>query len=685
MSKHKYIDRICCFIIVLAILGTAVFVNLDNNSVKNETDSNQQPYEDKIFATDTVHSIDIIMNEEDWNEFLENATAEEYVSCTLVIDGETYKNVAIRAKGNTSLSSVASYGNNRYSFKVEFDHYTDENTYYGLDKLILNNVIQDNTYMKDYLTYQLMNKMGADAPLCSYTNITVNGEEWGLYLALESVEDSFLTRNYGSNTSGDLYKPDSMSMGGGKGNGKGFEWDDSDSETDNNQAKQMQQPDHNSKITQSADEMQAPQGAGDSRQGFSPPDGQGMPDNQNENSSKSFQDQTKDQGNPGGMGGMGSDDVCLVYSDDEYNSYSNIFDNAKTTVTDADKDRLISSIKQLNQGENLDEVVNVDEVLRYFVVHNFVVNFDSYTGSMIHNYYLYEEDGLLSMIAWDYNLAFGTFSAGDMGGKALGNTDASQSGDTTSDSNATNVSSSTATNTATSMVNFPIDTPVSGGDLDSRPMIAKLLENEEYMNLYHQYFTEFMSNYFENGYVENLINDTAEMIAPYVEKDTTKFCTYDEFESGVKALKEFCSLRAESVKGQLEGTIPATSEGQEDDSNSLIDASSLNLSDMGSMGSGGGQDMKNSKNTSSIQQKSADSTANSTQIAPSMPDITEQSKQNMPDMSNMPSMQNVQNGSQNGTGKASSYSKSNIILLSISVGTMVLAILFIWRFKRRRK
>ena len=48
--------------------------------------------------------------------------------------------------------------------------------------------------------------------------------------------------------------------------------------------------------------------------------------------------------------------------------------------------------------------MDVDEVIRYFVVHNFVCNFDSYTGSMIHNYYLYEEDGQLSMIPWDYNL-----------------------------------------------------------------------------------------------------------------------------------------------------------------------------------------------------------------------------------------------------------------------------------------
>ena len=92
---------------------------------------------------------------------------------------------------------------------------------------------------------------------------------------------------------------------------------------------------------------------------------------------------------------MSSDDTLLVYTDDDYDSYSNIFDNAETDITDADKDRLIESLKQLNEGENIEEVVNIDEVIRYFVVHNFVCNFDSYTGSMIHNYYLYGEDGQL--------------------------------------------------------------------------------------------------------------------------------------------------------------------------------------------------------------------------------------------------------------------------------------------------
>ena len=141
-----------------------------------------------------------------------------------MIDGESYRNIGIRAKGNTSLSTVASLGSERYSFKIEFDQYDSSITYHGLDKLSLNNLIQDSTMMKDYLTYTMMNEFDVAAPLCSYVYITVNGKDWGLYLAVEGVEDSFLERNYGSGY-GELYKPDSMNFGGGRENGKDFDLD----------------------------------------------------------------------------------------------------------------------------------------------------------------------------------------------------------------------------------------------------------------------------------------------------------------------------------------------------------------------------------------------------------------------------------------------------------------------------
>ena len=227
---------------------------------------------------------------------------------------------------------------------------------------------------------------------------------------------------------------------------------------------------------------------------FTPPTG-GMPENNGGNQPGDF------------GGGMVSSDVKLQYTDDDFDSYSNIFDSAKTDIS------------------------------------------DSYTGSMIYNYYLYEEDGQLSMIPWDYNLAFGTFQGGD----------------------------------AKEQVNYPIDTPVSGG-MDDRPMISWIFADEEYTELYHQIFAEFLSRTDFSA----IISDTAELIAEYVEKAPTKFCTYEEIEAGVAAITQFCTLRAESVSGQLGGSIPSTSEGRSADSSSLVDTGSLVLSDMGSMNMGGG-------------------------------------------------------------------------------------------------
>lgn len=518
MSTSKHFNRICAAVMVLCLALTLMLCFPETVGI--QAASKVIGYETRLFDTSYVHSIDIVMD--DWDSFVENCESEEYSACAVVIDGESYKNIAIRAKGNTSLSQVTNYGNDRYSFKLEFDHYSDATTYHGLDKLCLNNIIQDNTYMKDYLCYTMMNYAGVSSPLCSFAYITVNGEDWGLYLAVEAVGDSFLERNYDS--TGNLYKPDSMSMGGGRGNGKDFDQDDFD----------FSKSDKSNTANDTSDSTDT-----SSKTNFQPPQMGNLGGG---------------KGDKGGFGGMGSDDVKLIYTDDDFDSYENIFDSAKTDITDSDKTRLINSLEVLN-SDDAASAVDVDAVIKYFAVHNFVCNFDSYTGSMIHNYYLYENDGILSMIPWDYNLAFGGFVGG-------------------SDS--------------TSMINYPIDSPVSGGDTDSRPMLAWIFADEEYTELYHEALSEFIANYFENGYFEEEIDRVTALISPYVEKDPTKFCTYDEFTEGVSALKEFCTLRAESVRGQLDGTIPSTSDAQSEDSSALISGSSVSISAMGSMNVGGG-------------------------------------------------------------------------------------------------
>ena len=108
-------------------------------------------YENRLFDNTKVHTIDIVMD--NWDDFIANAASEEYNTANVVIDGEAYKNVGIRAKGNTSLSMVPALGSQRYSFKIEFDHYDGAKSYYGLDKLCLNNLIHISRYV--YLSLRL--------------------------------------------------------------------------------------------------------------------------------------------------------------------------------------------------------------------------------------------------------------------------------------------------------------------------------------------------------------------------------------------------------------------------------------------------------------------------------------------------------------------------------------------------
>ena len=63
--------------------------------------------------------------------------------------------------------------------------------------------------MKEAIVYDMYQYLGADASLYNYAEISVNGVYWGVYLALEAVEESFLLRNYGTE-GGELYKPENM-------------------------------------------------------------------------------------------------------------------------------------------------------------------------------------------------------------------------------------------------------------------------------------------------------------------------------------------------------------------------------------------------------------------------------------------------------------------------------------------
>lgn len=502
-------------------------------------------YQTELFDKDIVN-IDISVDEEMWRNMLDNAKNEEFISCDLTIDGTKVSAVGIRPKGNSSLTQVESSGSDRFSFRISFDEYIAGQNYMGLDQMVLNNSQGDNTFMKDYITYDLMEYMGVSAPLTAFVNLTVNGEQFGTYLAVEFYGDAYETRTTGS-SSGNIYSV-KMTMGGGKGN----MGDAPDNEDRGFGGGMPQMPGgFEGKMPEGAENGEASGGfEGKMPWGEMPQGGNGgeapqMPGGFGQGQGGGF-------GGFGGFGGAGGGGD-LVYTDDNPASYSSIFENAIGKTTSAAEDRMISAIKALNTGENLEEYWDVDKVLRYLAVHTFVVNMDSYSGSMKQNYALYEKDGVVQVLPWDYNLAFGGFMGGD----------------------------------TTSAINFPIDTPVSGANMQDRPLINTLLSNDEYRAKYYEYLSRICTEYVGGGILESRLYDAKAAISPYVETDPTKFCTFEEFETAVDALLVFCTLRGQSIEKQLSGEIPSTTDGQRNADN-LIQADGELGSAMGSGFGGGG-------------------------------------------------------------------------------------------------
>lgn len=533
MITSKYINIIITVVLIVVVVFTGIFMTVPG-SIGIATENSQPEYVTKLFDKNKIISIDIKADKKEWEEMLKNATSEEYIQCDATINGTTYKSVGIRPKGNSSLSMVANSDSDRYSFKLEFDHYIKGQTCMGVDKMVINNIQADSTYMKEYLSFDMMSYMGVTTPLYAYTDVTVNGEKWGFYLAVEAMEESFAKRNYGVDF-GKLYKPETM--GGQRDeNMKDIPRNQEDEQKKNRV--QQQQPGIVSGTTAEANGIN-----GTSK----------ITDAQNTN-------QAGPGGFPGGpgFGGFGNNQgggADLKYIDDKISSYSNIFEGEIFKGTDADYNRVIKAIKNLNNGTELEKYISVDECLRYFAVNTVVVNLDSYFSNMKHNYYLYEENGKLSMLPWDYNLAFAGFQSG----------------------------------TASSAVNFPIDTPVSGIEMSERPILNKLLEVDEYKEKYHQYLKDILNGYFDNEKFGSTVDKLNSLIAGYVKNDATAFFTYDKYTAGVAMLKEFGKLRAKSIEGQLNGSIPSTKEGQSKASDELIDASAINLSVMGTQGGGGGR------------------------------------------------------------------------------------------------
>jgi hypothetical protein len=88
------------------------------------------------------------------------------------------------------------------AFKVKL---RKDDRFFGLEELTLNNMVQDRTMLHEALGYQVYEAAGVKVPATGYARVSVNGEDYGLYLNLETIDTHFLKRRFGDDR-GILYE-----------------------------------------------------------------------------------------------------------------------------------------------------------------------------------------------------------------------------------------------------------------------------------------------------------------------------------------------------------------------------------------------------------------------------------------------------------------------------------------------
>ncbi len=494
------------------------------------------------FYDDRVVTVRLVMDGDKWEYMQQNAIQEEYEQADLWYDGELVPDVAVRPKGNSSLTSAVSSGTARFSLKVDLNFFNSARNLDGVKKLNFNNGFSDPTLIREVLGYETFEEMGIPSPRASFVDLWVNDTHLGLYTMVEQIDTTFLSDNF-DNSSGNLYKPempaaylnwteaditttgegsvDDINLGGGKlkeiMEALGLKEDDDEEEPASPQG-----PWGNGRDMPFGDippEDRLPEGE--------PPGGVEPGD--------MFPDGMPDRGGMDMMGGMS-------LGQGDYLEQMGL----KTNENSPDHSALLQLLDVLNNEpdetfvEEIEKVLDVDEVLRFLAVSAAIVHLDNYIG-MGHNYYLYEVDGKFTVIPWDLNMAFGTFSSNlDRDG----------------------------------IINFYIDEPATSS-VDSRPLL-RLLSYQPYLESYHAYLEELITGVFSSEAMNARIDELAGLIRPYVEADELKFYSTEEFETALSediesggevrgmgmtplGLKAFIAERVESIRQQLNGELPSSS------------------------------------------------------------------------------------------------------------------------------
>jgi spore coat protein H len=171
-----------------------------------KTEGKAKPAKPKVdpsnafFQSKLVAKLKIEISEPELAKLKENQRT--YVRCNLIEDGKvTYRSVGIKLKG--AAGSFREF-DDRPALTLNIDRFTKDQSFHGLDKLHLNNSVQDESYLNEFLCADLCRTMKIPAPRVTHARVWLNGRDVGLYVLKEGFDKTFLKRHF-ADAQGNLY------------------------------------------------------------------------------------------------------------------------------------------------------------------------------------------------------------------------------------------------------------------------------------------------------------------------------------------------------------------------------------------------------------------------------------------------------------------------------------------------
>ena len=202
----------------------------------------------------------------------------------------------------------------------------------------------------------------------------------------------------------------------------------------------------------------------------------------------------------------------LKYKSPNKEDYKEILENVKTSqTTEQDKDRLINIIKNINESSETsiieDNFMDFDKIIKMIAINKIVTSLDVFSGKPLRNYYIYEENGKIDILTFDYDLSF--------------NPDYNKA-----------------------FITENLDElDLEKCDIETYSRIVDIIiENEEYNKKYFQYIDE-VQQMLKDTEIYELIDEIYIKTKDIIKGNEKKIHEYDVYEENVIMLKEFLVKR----------------------------------------------------------------------------------------------------------------------------------------------